>query len=98
MALQVSDKAAAGMVIDQSPSQGTAARDSVIALTVSKGPDLVTVPRLTGLAQGQAETLLASLGLKAKIRSIPGPGIVREQDPAPGSRVRRGSTVTLYVF
>ena len=96
--LVFSDKAAAGVVLDQSPSQGTAARDSVIALTVSKGPDLVTVPRLIGLAQGQAENLLAGLGLKAKIRSIPGPGIVREQDPLPGSRVRRGSTVTLYVF
>lgn len=93
-----SDSVPAGRVLDQSPSQGTAPRDAAIALVVSKGPDLVTVPQLVGLAANDAETVLTGVGLKGKVRSIPGPGVVRDQDPSPGTRVRRGSTVTLYVF
>ena len=93
-----SDTLAAGQVLDQSPSQGTAPRDAAIALVVSKGPDLVTVPQLAGLADNDAEAALSALGLRSRVRSIPGPGVVRDQDPSPGSRVRRGSTVTLYVF
>ena len=93
------DSAAAGRVLDQSPSQGTAPRDSTVALVVSKGPDLVTVPRLTGLSENAAQDLLTSLGLQNKVLAFPGgPGFVLRTDPGAGSRVRRGSTVTLYVF
>ena len=93
-----SDTVPAGVVTDQSPSQGTAPRGSVDALVVSKGPDLVTVPKLSGLTTDEAKAQLAALGLNSKVRSIPGPGIVRDQDPSPGSKVRKGSTVTLFVF
>ena len=93
-----SDKTPAGIVTNQEPREGTAPRDSAIVLSVSNGPDLVTVPKLDGLAEDEATALLASLGLRSKVKSIPGPGIVREQSPSPGSRARRGSTVTLYVF
>ena len=93
-----SDTVPAGVVTDQSPSQGTAPRGSVVALVVSKGPDLVTVPKLSGLTTDEAKAQLAALGLNSKVRSIPGPGIVRDQDPSPGSKVRKGSTVTLFVF
>ncbi|MCA1712045.1 MAG: PASTA domain-containing protein [Actinobacteria bacterium] len=87
-----------GIVFDQSPSTGTAGRGSTISLQVSKGPELITVPKVTGMRRDDAQRLLEGLGLKVSVRSIPGPGIVRQQDPGEGAQVRKGSTVTLYVF
>ncbi len=93
-----SDKEPKGKVLDQSPSRGTAARGSTVTLTVSKGPDLVAVPQVVGLREDEAKAALTAVGLEAKVRRIPGPGVVRSADPGEGSMVKRGSTVTLYVF
>ena len=87
-----------GQVLDQSPSRGTAPRGATIALVVSKGPDLVAVPQVVGLSQDEAEDVVRAAGLKSKVRKIPGPGVVRSVEPGEGTMVRRGSTVTLYVF
>ena len=95
-----SDTVAAGLVLDQSPSKGTAVRGSTVSLTVSKGPDLVAVPKVTGKHVDDATSLLAAAGLKANVnRPFPGgPGRVLQQNPGDGSKVKRGSTVTLFVF
>jgi beta-lactam-binding protein with PASTA domain len=38
-------------------------------------------------------------GLKGRTQTIPGgPGIVIQTDPRHGTKVKRGSTITLYVF
>ena len=97
--LVFSDTVASGVVIDQSPSSGTAGRGSTITLTVSKGPDVTQVPQLSNLTAAAAEAALAAAGLKGRAFDLPdGTGTVVAQQPAQGRTVRRGSTVTYYVF
>ncbi|MEX2290688.1 MAG: Stk1 family PASTA domain-containing Ser/Thr kinase [Mycobacteriales bacterium] len=93
-----SDTFKKGVVVAQDPASGRAPRDSRVALQVSKGPELITVPDVIGKKRKDAQQQLEALGLKVQVRAIPGPGTVRSTDPEPGSKVRKGSTVTLYVF
>ena len=85
-----------GVVVDQSPSSGTAARGSTVTLQVSKGPPLVTVPDVVGMKRGAAERALEALGLKTRVIRFGG-DTVRLQNPRAGSQVPKGSTVTLGV-
>lgn len=97
--LVFSDTVPAGVVIDQSPSKGTAGRGSAIALSVSKGPDVTQVPSLKGLTKGAAEAALKAQGLVGRAIDLPdGGGQVVTQKPSPGATIRRGSTVTYYVL
>nr|MDP9102258.1 PASTA domain-containing protein [Actinomycetota bacterium] len=98
LAAVFSDTVAPGLVVAQTPHDGTAARGATVALQVSKGPQLVAVPDETGQSVQAAQADLAAKGLSSTVRSIPGPGIVRNQSPAPGTMVRKGTVVTLYVF
>ena len=92
------EKAPAGAVVDQTPVNGTAAFGSTVALTVSKGPQLVRVPDLTGKDVQAAVAQLEGLGLRTTVHAFPGPGRVLQSNPGDGAMVRRGSNVTLYVF
>ena len=88
----------AGTVLDQSP-QGIAGRGATIARTVSKGPDLQVVPQLLHTSRTDAEAQLRALGLTTQVILLPaGPGTVRRIDPGAGTRVRKGTSVTLFVF
>jgi serine/threonine-protein kinase len=95
-----SDNVPAGTVMSQNPSGGTADKGSTVTLTVSKGPELITVPDVHGDKIGDAKKELEALGLKVKTyRPFPGgPGRVQTMDPDPGTKVRKGTTVTLGVF
>ena len=93
-----SDSVDKGVVISQDPAGGRAPRDSTVTLTVSKGPQLITVPDLVGKKRKEAEERLKALGLKPRVYAIPGPGTVRSTNPSAGAQVRKGSTVTVYVF
>ena len=93
-----SDTVKRGVVVAQDPASGRAPRDSAIALQVSKGPQLITVPDVVGDRVKEAESRLEALGLKVRVNRIPGPGIVRSTNPRAGEQVRKGSTVTLNVF
>lgn len=59
------------------------------------------VPKVTGLSQEAAESALSTTGLDAAIEAVydrDAPvGEVVSQDPAPGTRIRRGSAVQLQV-
>jgi serine/threonine-protein kinase len=60
-----SDTVPAGAVVKQDPAAGaTVARGSNVALTVSKGPDLVTMPGLAGLTFAQIQQTLPKAGLQ----------------------------------
>ncbi|MCU1588408.1 MAG: spk1 [Frankiales bacterium] len=95
-----SDDQPIGVVITQDPSGGMADKGSTVTLTVSKGPDVVTIPDVHGEKIDDAKRELEALGLKVSVyRPFPGgPGKVQTMDPDPGKKVRRGTTVTLGVF
>ena len=94
-----SDTAAKGSVLDQSPNRGSIDLGSTVALVVSKGPDVVKLPDLTGDDRDRAVGALQALGLKTNVLAFPGgPGLVLRTSPGGGTVVRRGSTVTLYAF
>ncbi|MCY7363735.1 MAG: Stk1 family PASTA domain-containing Ser/Thr kinase [Frankiaceae bacterium] len=93
-----SESVARGTVVAQDPADGQAPRGSAVALQVSKGPELITVPDVTGQRRAQAEAALTALGLKTRVFAIPGPGTVRSTDPGAGATVRKGATITVYVF
>jgi serine/threonine-protein kinase len=94
-----SDTVAAGIVADQSPSSGLASRDSTITLQVSKGPDVVDVPNVTGMNVDEANAQLAAVGLKSQVIKPFGVGsTVHAQSPGGGNKVKRGSTVRLLVY
>ena len=93
-----SETVAAGTVVDQAPSSGRAPRGASVAIKVSKGPELITIPDVVGAPRAQAEARLKALGLQVRAFAIPGPGTVRSTDPAAGTQVRKNATVTVYVF
>jgi serine/threonine-protein kinase len=94
-----SDKVAKGAVISQSPRDGTAFRGDTVTLVVSKGPVLVAVPDVVGQQLEQARATLEAQGFKVTVRRALGGffGTVRLQDPSGGSKVPKGSTVTLTI-
>ena len=92
-----------GEVISQDPEAGSDAdKGSEVTLTVSSGPDQVTIPQLTGFSYQEAKQLLESdkYGLQVKKNeqenSAPENEVINSNPPG-GSKVDKGSTVTLLV-
>jgi beta-lactam-binding protein with PASTA domain len=91
-----------GAVIAQSPQSGTLqAKGARVVLTVSLGPEPVTVPNVVGIAQSYAETRLRDQGLSASVTAeysnSVALGLVIAQEPSGGSSLGRGGTVHLRV-
>lgn len=87
-------------VISQSPVAGVfVTAGSQIAITVSKGPDLVEVPDVVGKgeATATAEVRAAGLDVTVNYQISPDIGFVLTQDPLPGIEVKRGSKVAIWV-
>jgi serine/threonine-protein kinase len=81
------DDAPADTVIGQSPKAGSGVeKDAEVKLDVSKGPPLVTVPRVIDLPCLQAQQQLQGLGLKVRVDFDPNL-IVRSQQPAENTPV-----------
>lgn len=96
-----SDSVEDGRVISSDPAaraSGYFYGDGV-NLVVSKGPEKVTVPDVSGMSQAEATSTLRAAGLSVSVSTILGGlfGTVHSTDPAAGTSVRKGSTVTLYV-
>jgi serine/threonine-protein kinase len=93
------DSVDAGKVISQDPVAGEEAlRGSTVRVVVSRGPDVVDVPEVRGEAVEDAVRILeqAGLGVQDVVGYWPGK-VVKRQDPSGGSRVRRGTPVTLFM-
>ena len=90
-----------GIVFAQQPVSGvTAVKGTTVILSVSGGVQRVTVPAVVGQTQGAAVTQLTALGLKPQLMNVPSTqpaGQVIAQNPAPGAKVDKGSTVALNV-
>ena len=88
-----------GRVLSQSPRDGTLFKGDTVTLVVSKGPVLVEVPNVVGQQVQRARRILLDAGFTVEVREALGGFFhtVRLQDPAAGSKVPKGSTVTLTI-
>lgn len=93
------DDVAKGSVVSQDPSTGTGHRGDTITVVVSKGPVMVEVPDVGGMTSSEARQALEAAGLKVQVERVFGGMLdnVRAVDPAVGTSVRKGATVTIYV-
>jgi len=86
-----------GQVISTSPAAGTTVPvGSTLTVTVSKGPDLVTVPDEKGKSVDAATSGLESAGFSVSGVTGSPSRLVTRTSPAGGSQVLRGSSVTLF--
>ncbi|KQO37426.1 Stk1 family PASTA domain-containing Ser/Thr kinase [Aeromicrobium sp. Leaf245] len=92
-----SDDVDKGVVISQSPSDGTRFKGDTITIVVSRGPENVDVPDVMGRPRTEAVAALEKAGFKVDVKNrIPGADRVVFQEPGSGE-AKVGSTVTIYV-
>ncbi|MCZ7413801.1 MULTISPECIES: Stk1 family PASTA domain-containing Ser/Thr kinase [unclassified Streptomyces] len=88
----------AGSVAAQSPEAGAVgAHGDTVTLTISKGPEMVTVPDVTGRGEGDAVAALEEAGFEVTVRKILFTGEVFSQSVDGGDKAPKGSTITLWV-
>ena len=93
----------AGSVISQSIAAGSnTAKNSTVTLVISKGQELVELPDVTGMAASSAESKLSQSGFAVSRGSEEYSDTVQEgcvirQSESAGSKLAKGSTVTIIV-
>jgi eukaryotic-like serine/threonine-protein kinase len=96
------DNVAKDHVIGTSPAAGTQVRAHTrVTLIVSSGPQLLTVPDVTGHNQDDATNQVQNAGFDVNVvqqfSNDVDEGTVIAQDPAGGSQLEKGHTVTITV-
>lgn len=88
-----------GAVISQTPSAGNADKGSTITLVVSKGSEFVFVPNIFSVSETKAIAALKDLDLKVTVKKVGNKKnkVVTNVSPKVGTKVKRGSTVTITV-
>jgi eukaryotic-like serine/threonine-protein kinase len=92
-----------GTVLRQSPSAGSKVdKGATVAIVVAKAPTRVAVPNVVGQDQGSASSTLSAAGLTVvtdtqEVTDQAQDGVVLDQDPGAGTRVQKGSRVTIVV-
>lgn len=91
-----------GTVVSQAPSAGVELPEgSPIGLTVSRGPELVAVPGVTGRTRADAEKLLKDAGFAVEVveeaSDTATQGVVFRQSPDAGVTATKGTKVTIHV-
>jgi serine/threonine-protein kinase len=102
LAREASDTIERGRAIRTTPPGGSQAeRKTNVTLYVSSGPAQVTVPDVTGQSTSAATSALSNAGLRTSVTeeqsTAQQPDTVLRQDPAGGSKVAKGTTVTIVV-
>ena len=97
-----SDTVPEGKVAQTNPSPGSKVKaGQTIRAYLSSGSDQVDVPDLSGMTQDQARSTLKSVGLElgnvASVDSEKEKDRIVEQDPATGTKVKKGTTVGVSV-
>ena len=94
---QFSNTVDEGLVIGTTPAAGaTVARGDTVEVAVSRGPDLVVVPDLSGTTETEAIAALRAAGLVAGDANGPAGGQVFASEPRAGASVVRGTRVDLF--
>ncbi|HEY4975723.1 MAG TPA: PASTA domain-containing protein, partial [Gaiellaceae bacterium] len=92
-----------GNVTDESPAAHTnQTPGTTITLSVSKGPQTVTVPSVLGFDSTSAESTIMSYGFQYETayRDVTDPSqndIVQDQSPKGNKQADPNSTVTIYI-
>lgn len=91
-----------GKVIAQGTKEGTlVAKNTTITLTVSSGPDSVSVTSVVGMTEAKATSALKSSGFTVTVEydysDTVDQGIVISQSPAASSQVSAGDDITITV-
>jgi len=95
-----SDSVPRGQVMAQNPRPKTKLQPGqTVVIVVSLGPKFFDVPSFVGMSRTEAVAAIQALGLQPSVAPVPGSNgdTVVGQLPAAGTRVRAGSTVTIYV-
>lgn len=89
----------AGAIISQTPGAGSADKGSTVTLMISKGSEFVFIPRILGFTEEKAIATLKDLDLKVAVKKVGTKKVktVTNISPKMGSKVKRGSTVTITV-
>jgi serine/threonine-protein kinase len=97
-----SETVGTGLVVSTDPTAGVSVQvGSPVTVLVSSGPREARVPEVSGETQANATASLSAAGLKVSTVkrevSEPAAGTVISQNPAAGTQVKPGSTVTIVV-
>ena len=97
-----SDTVPEGKVAQTNPSPGSKVKaGQTIRAYLSSGSDQVDVPDLSGMTQDQARSTLKSVGLElgnvTSVDSEKEKDRIVEQDPATGTKVKKGTTVGVSI-
>ena len=97
-----SDTVPEGKIAQTNPSPGSKVKaGQTIRAYLSSGSDQVDVPDLSGMTQDQARSTLKSVGLElgnvTSVDSEKEKDRIVEQDPATGTKVKKGTTVGVSV-
>jgi eukaryotic-like serine/threonine-protein kinase len=99
--VSISSNNPADTVLAQDPAAGKKVKQgTVVRINVSKGPQPVTIPDVTGQTFNQASAQLTSQGFqvaRSDVDSTQPATTVLAESPAPGTSAPKGSTVTLTV-
>lgn len=98
---EFSTEYAEGLVVSSTPGKGERVPvGSTVALVVSKGPPPVEMPYLIDMKRDDAVYTLQQLGLNVEINEPPFTPLNRviAQDPAAGTLIPAGSTVTITII
>ena len=95
------ERVPSGQVLEQSPNEGKAARDSEVTLVVSSGPKPRVVPSVAKMGRDEAVAAISGEQLQVAFKEdfnndIPA-GQVAGSTPGAGAQVARGSTVTIVI-
>ena len=87
----------AGEVVSTTPAPGTTAFvGSSVTVTVSLGPQFVTVPTVVGATASQASSTIQAAGLSVGAVYGPSTGVVFTTDPLAGQSEKLGTAIALY--
>jgi eukaryotic-like serine/threonine-protein kinase len=97
-----SETVGTGLVVSTDPTAGVGVQvGSPVTVLVSSGPREASVPEVSGETHANATATISAAGLKVSTVkrevSEPAAGTVISQNPAAGTQVKPGSTVTIVV-